>query len=54
MSDHDGHHWQTRSHHHTSEGLVRYQSCHCGVWRVLKGTGHGTSGPTVLWRTPRR
>ncbi|WP_214411515.1 hypothetical protein [Sphaerisporangium fuscum] len=49
MSDHDGHVWETRSRHHTSEGLVRYQSCHCGVWRVV--TGHDA---TVLWRTARR
>ncbi|GII66048.1 hypothetical protein Skr01_61330 [Sphaerisporangium krabiense] len=47
MTDHDGHTWRTRSHHFTSEGLVRYQSCHCGAWRVLTGPA---GGATVLAR----
>ncbi|AVT30260.1 hypothetical protein C6361_13020 [Plantactinospora sp. BC1] len=38
MSDENGHHWQTRSRHRTSDGIVSYQSCHCGMWRLLPGT----------------
>ena len=29
------HTWQTRSRHSTSEGVVCYQHCHCGRWRVV-------------------
>jgi len=29
------HSWRTRSTHTTSEGLVTYQSCACGRWRIL-------------------
>jgi hypothetical protein len=32
------HAWQTRSRHPTTEGVVRYQRCHCGSWRALLGT----------------
>ena len=32
------HAWQTRSRHPTSEGVVRYQRCHCGSWRALLGS----------------
>lgn len=28
------HHWVVRSRHPTSEGVVRYESCHCGVARI--------------------
>jgi len=31
------HAWQTRSRHHSSEGTVSYQRCHCRSWRVLVG-----------------
>jgi hypothetical protein len=31
------HGWQTRSRHPTSQGVVRYQRCRCGSWRVLLG-----------------
>ena len=30
-----GHFWHTRSSHETSQGLVTYQSCLCGRWRIL-------------------
>ena len=33
--DHPGHFWRTRSSHATSEGLVSYQACPCGRWRIL-------------------
>lgn len=33
------HFWRARSSHVTSEGLVTYQSCTCGRWRILTG-GH--------------
>ena len=36
-----GHFWHTRSTHATSEGLVTYQACPCGRWRIL---GPATSG----------
>lgn len=29
------HLWRTRSTHATSEGLVTYQSCACGRWRIV-------------------
>jgi hypothetical protein len=29
------HSWQTSSSHRTSDGLVTYQSCRCGRWRIL-------------------
>ncbi|MFC7547255.1 hypothetical protein [Plantactinospora sp. GCM10030261] len=29
------HSWRTRSRHHSVDGTVRYQSCHCGAWRVV-------------------
>jgi hypothetical protein len=32
------HVWHTRSRHRTSEGAVRYQYCHCGLWRVVRST----------------
>lgn len=35
----DGHVWWTQSSHRTSEGVLRYQRCPCGVWRVLVGSG---------------
>jgi len=34
-SHHAGHFWHTRSSHATSEGLVSYQACPCGRWRIL-------------------
>lgn len=36
----EGHHheWRTDSAHPTSEGMVAYESCHCGAHRVLCGT----------------
>ena len=37
MSEKNGHDWQTRSRHWTSDGIVSYQSCHCGAWRLLTG-----------------
>ncbi|GII80080.1 hypothetical protein Sru01_50620 [Sphaerisporangium rufum] len=50
MNQHDGHDWHTRSHHHTSEGLVRYQACRCGAWRVLRGPIGGPPAATVVAR----
>lgn len=35
MADLDGHVWQTRSRQLTSDGVVSYQRCHCGLWRLL-------------------
>jgi hypothetical protein len=35
--DADGHVWSTKSRHRTSEGMVRYQRCPCGLWRVRLG-----------------
>jgi hypothetical protein len=32
------HAWQLRSSHHTLEGLVRYQRCECGQWRITLAT----------------
>ncbi|MCA0155573.1 hypothetical protein LB823_05145 [Tsukamurella sp. M9C] len=28
------HAWETESHHPTSEGVVMYQRCACGAWRI--------------------
>lgn len=33
--DHRTHIWQTRSTHGTLEGLLRYQHCPCGLWRLM-------------------
>lgn len=37
--DDDGHRWQERSRHATSEGTVVYEHCHCGVSRVRTPAG---------------
>ena len=36
--DDHAHAWQTRSSHHTLDGLVRYQHCACGRWRISLAT----------------
>jgi hypothetical protein len=36
--DYHAHTWLTRSSHHTLDGLVRYQHCECGQWRVILAT----------------
>ncbi|MPZ62122.1 MAG: hypothetical protein GEU93_12670 [Propionibacteriales bacterium] len=33
------HSWQTRSTHRTLEGLLHYQHCACGRWRVAVANG---------------
>lgn len=33
------HVWRTRSRHTTSEGIVSYQVCECGLWRVVMNPG---------------
>ncbi len=44
----DGAHiWRTRSTHPTSEGLVTYQACACGRWRIL-----GSSPRAEVARSP--
>lgn len=35
MTDIDEHTWRTRSSHRTSEGVLSYQKCSCGSWRLL-------------------
>ncbi|MDN5855586.1 MAG: hypothetical protein L0K86_22635 [Actinomycetia bacterium] len=40
MDDLDGHGWQTRSRHPTGDGVVAYQRCHCGLWRLLVEPGY--------------
>ena len=39
MTTSDDHTWTVRSRHRTSTGIVSYQTCHCGLWRVTGGTG---------------
>ena len=34
MSAPEVHFWRTASRHSTSEGVVSYQRCACGRWRV--------------------
>lgn len=34
-----GHRWTTRSRHRTSQGMISYQFCGCGRWRVHRTTG---------------
>ena len=50
------HAWQSRSCHLTSEGVVRYQRCHCGSWRALVGSRPAlavqTGGRTNQWSGP--
>jgi hypothetical protein len=43
-----GHVWRTRSKHLTSEGLVSYQRCLCGAWRVFVTPGRELAGPDVV------
>jgi hypothetical protein len=53
----DHHHdWQTQSSHHTLDGLVRYQHCECGRWRInvdteaaseIEATTHRTGSGSV-------
>ena len=47
MDDSNGHVWQTESRHATSNGVVSYQRCRCGRWRVLLGSNRvlGEAGP---------
>lgn len=35
-----GHTWTTSSQHLTSEGLVRYRRCHCGLRRITLDGEH--------------
>ncbi|WP_308817721.1 hypothetical protein [Pseudonocardia alni] len=28
------HEWETTSRHRTSDGVVSYQRCRCGAWRI--------------------
>lgn len=44
--DTEGHTWQTQSCHRTSDGLVSYQRCHCGLWRVLLDEPGGVQAVT--------
>lgn len=37
MADRGVHVWHTVSRHPTSDGVVAYQRCHCGLWRVVVG-----------------
>jgi hypothetical protein len=30
------HHWTTRSRHRTSQGVITYDQCACGRWRVQR------------------
>lgn len=41
MSAHEVHFWGTASRHSTSDGVVSYQRCACGQWRVM------LAGPTI-------
>lgn len=34
MADSNEHQWAARSRHRTSEGIVVYESCHCGLARI--------------------
>ncbi|MFC0505417.1 hypothetical protein [Micromonospora costi] len=56
MSDSDGHVWRTRSRHRTSEGIVYYQCCHCGLWRIHAGRVSGSPAGVLPLsaRRPRR
>ncbi|MFK3984612.1 hypothetical protein ACI2K4_30095 [Micromonospora sp. NPDC050397] len=45
MDTEDDHVWRTRSRHRTSAGTVTYQSCHCGLWRLLTVVEPEVSGP---------
>jgi hypothetical protein len=41
VADTHRHTWQTSSRHHTSDGTVSYQRCHCGLWSVLLEPSRG-------------
>ena len=39
MTDENGHVWSTRSRHPSTDGVVEYQHCVCGLWRVQLSDG---------------
>ena len=42
------HSWETESHHPTSEGVVMYQLCSCGVRRIkLVAPAYPTAWPEI-------
>ncbi|MFB7878694.1 hypothetical protein ACFC06_25905 [Nocardia sp. NPDC056064] len=41
MSTHHAHTWRIESCHRTSDGLVTYQRCRCGVRRIAVGETAG-------------
>ncbi|WP_278262974.1 hypothetical protein [Nocardia sp. AG03] len=43
MSSHHTHTWRIESCHRTSDGLVAYQRCRCGVRRIALGDPTGIS-----------
>lgn len=48
MNETGEHVWRTRSRHPSQDGVVAYQQCHCGTWRVLlESGGQRRSGTTV-------
>ncbi|RKR88660.1 hypothetical protein BDK92_2989 [Micromonospora pisi] len=54
MNTDDGHVWHTRSRHRTSDGVVTYQSCHCGLWRLLSAAELATVGAARTGGRPVR
>ncbi len=52
MSEPAPHRWTVRSRHPTSEGVVRYESCHCGVARIRTELA-APGGDQAIRRTSR-
>ncbi|GAA4964645.1 hypothetical protein WHI96_02535 [Pseudonocardia tropica] len=48
------HEWETTSRHRTSDGVVRYQRCHCGTWRVRLERDPAGGGPPETLAQPAR
>jgi len=41
------HSWQVASSHPVSEGLISYQQCACGEWRVTSAPLHPVAHPEL-------
>lgn len=43
-----GHDWQTVSRHRTGAGLIAYQRCACGRWRIRHRTTAGVEQTLII------
>ncbi|WP_166665731.1 hypothetical protein [Kribbella caucasensis] len=45
--EHHRHRWQVASSHQVSEGMVVYQRCDCGHWRIASTPAYPVAYPDV-------